>query len=77
MIIKSKDKHGNIIEFNPKARGSRYTVNGLKKKGVTTIIGEKFGKGALMWWAENCVFEALKRVKHDKKAVDEVQQFVK
>ena len=77
MIIKSKDKHGNIIEFNPKARGARYTVNGLKKKGVTTIIGERFGKGALMWWAENCVFEALyQKLKHDKKAVDEVQQFV-
>jgi uncharacterized protein YoxC len=77
MIIKSKDKHGNIIEFNPKGRGSRYTVNGLKKKGVTTIIGERFGKGALMWWAENCVFEALhQKLKYDKKAVDEVQQFV-
>ena len=44
MIIKSKDKHGNQIEFNPKGRGARYTVNGLKKKGVTTIIGERFGK---------------------------------
>ena len=77
MIIKSKDKHGNIIEFNPKGRGARYTVNGLKKKGVTTIIGERFGKGALMWWAENCVFEALyQKLKYDKKAVDEVQQFV-
>ncbi len=77
MIIKSKDKHGNIIEFNPKGRGARYTVNGLKKKGVTTIIGERFGKGALMWWAENCVFEALhQKLKHDKKAVDEVQQFI-
>ena len=77
MIIKSKDKHGNIIEFNPKARGARYTVNGLKKKGVTKIIGERFGKGALMWWAENSVFEAVyKKLKHDKKAVDEVQQFV-
>ena len=77
MIIKSKDKHGNQIEFNPKGRGARYTVNGLKKKGVTTIIGERFGKGALMWWAENCVFEALhQKLKHDKKAVDEVQQFI-
>ena len=37
MIIKSKDKHGNQIEFAPKARGARYTVNGLKKKGVTTV----------------------------------------
>ena len=77
MIIKSKDKHGNQIEFNPKARGARYTVNGLKKKGVTTIIGERFGKGALMWWAENCVFEALQQLmKHEKKPVDEIQKIV-
>ena len=76
MIIKSKDKHGNQIEFNPKGRGARYTVNGLKKKGVTTIIGERFGKGALMWWAENCVYEAIKQLmKHNKKPVDEIQQF--
>ena len=34
MIIKSKDKHGNQIEFNPKGKGARYRVNGLKKKGV-------------------------------------------
>ena len=77
MIIKSKDKHGNQIEFNPKARGARYTVNGLKKKGVPTIISERFGKGALMWWAENCVFEALQQLmKHEKKPVDEIQKIV-
>ena len=59
-----------------KVRGARYTVNGLKKKGVTTIIGERFGKGALMWWSENCVYEALKQLmKHNKKPVDEIQQF--
>ena len=76
MIIKSKDKHGNQIEFNPKARGARYTVNGLKKKGVTTIISERFGKSALMYWSENCVYEALKQLmKHNKKPVDEIQQF--
>ena len=47
----------------------------MKKKGVTTIIGERFGKGALMWWAENCVYEALGQLlKHNKKPVDEVQQ---
>ena len=75
MIVKSKDKHGNQIEFNPKGRGARYTVNGLRKKGVTTIIGERFGKGALMWWAENCVYEALgQMLKHNKKPVDEIQQ---
>ena len=77
MIKKSKDKHGNIIEFAPKARGARYTVNGLKKKGVTTIIGERFGKGPLMWWSENCVYEALQQLlKANKKPVDEIQQLM-
>ena len=64
MTIKTKDKHGNQIEFDSKARGSRYKVNGLKKKGVTTIIGERFGKGALMYWSENCVYEALQQLQN-------------
>ena len=75
MIIKSKDKDGREICFNPKGRGARYTVDGIKKKGVTTIIGERFGKSALMWWAENCVYEAFgQQMKHDKKPVDVIQQ---
>ena len=28
MIIKSKDKHGNEIDFNPNSRSARYKVNG-------------------------------------------------
>ena len=75
MIIKSKDKHGNQIEFNPKGRGARYTVNGLKKKGVTTIISDRFGKKGLMWWSEDCVYVALEQMlKQNKKPVDEIQQ---
>lgn len=74
MIIKSKDKHNNIIEFNPKGRSARYKVNGVNKKGVTSIIGERFGKGALMWWSENCVYEALNQLLHyNKKPIDEIQ----
>ena len=75
MIIKSKDKDGRNICFNPKGRGARYTVDGIKKKGVTTVIGERFGKSALMWWAENCVYEAFgQQMKHEKKPVDVIQQ---
>ena len=32
MTIKTKDKHGNQIEFDSKARGSRYKVNGPQEK---------------------------------------------
>ena len=75
IIVKSKDKHGNQIEFNPKGRGARYTVNGLRKKGVTTIISDRFGKKGLMWWSEDCVYVALQQMlKQNKKPVDEIQQ---
>ena len=43
MKIRSTNKNGDDIVFDPKGRGARYTVNGVKKKGVTTIIGERFG----------------------------------
>ena len=41
MIIKSKDKHGNQIEFNPKGRGARYTVNGLTISYLSRKVGGK------------------------------------
>ena len=49
MIIKSKDKHGNEIDFSPNSKSARYKVNGVIKQGVTTIIGERFGKKPLIW----------------------------
>ncbi len=77
MIIKAKDKNGNLIEFNPRGGRYRYKVNGEPKKGVTSLIGERSGKGALMWWSENCVYEALNyKFKVDGKAIDFSQQFI-
>ena len=67
MIIKSKDKHGNQIEFAPKARGARYTVNGQRKRSNYNYK-RKIWKRCLMWWSENCVYEALNQIlKHNKK----------
>ena len=43
MIIKAKDKNGNLIEFNPRGGRYRYKVNGEPKKGVTSLIGERSG----------------------------------
>ena len=75
--IETKTKDGQTILFNPKGRGARYTVDGVKKKGVTTIIGERFGKSALMWWSENCVYEALQQLqKYNKKPIDETQKLL-
>ena len=77
MIIKAKDKNGNLIEFNPRGGRYRYKVNGEPKKGVTSLIGERSGKGALMWWSENCVYEALNyKFKVDGKPIDFAQQFI-
>ena len=77
MIIKSKDKHGNEIDFSPNSRSARYKVNGEIKQGVTTIIGERFGKKPLMWWSKENVFLAIERyLKYQKKPVDEIQQFL-
>jgi len=48
----------------------------IKKTGVTTIIGARFGKGALIWWAENIVYESLcLNSKWKKQPVDFIQQF--
>ena len=40
------------LSLTQKVRVQGYKVNGLKRKRVTTIISERFGKGALMWWSE-------------------------
>ena len=75
MKIRSTNKDGDDIVFDPKGRGARYTVNGLRKKGVTTIISDRFGKKGLMWWSEDCVYVALQQMlKQNKKPVDEIQQ---
>ena len=76
MIIKAKDKNGNLIEFNPKGGRYRYKVNGEPKKGVTSLIGERSGKGALMWWSEHIVYQALSnKFKAMGKPIDFSQQF--
>ena len=60
MIIKSKDKHGNQIEFNPKGRGARYTVNGLKKERRSLqSLAKDLVRSALMWWSVRSVFMKL------------------
>jgi len=75
MIIKSKDKHNNEIDFSPKSRSARYKVNGQIKQGVTTIIGERFGKKPLMWWSEDCVYQAQMQLdKINKVPIDESQK---
>ena len=77
MISKSKDKNNNLIEFNPKGGRYRYKVNGMPKQGVTSLIGKRFSGGGLLWWAENCVYEALKAKLHfENKPIDHTQQLI-
>ena len=58
-IIKREDKHKNIIEFRPNDNRYRYMVNGETKRGVTTLIGARFGKAPLMLWAKKLPLTAL------------------
>ena len=77
MISKSKDKNNNLIEFNPKGGRYRYKVNGMPKQGVTSLIGKRFSGGGLLWWAENCVYEALKAKLHfENTPIDHTQQLI-
>jgi len=52
-VITREDKHKNVIEFRPLDKRYRYKVNGEVKRGVTTLIGARFGKAPLMLWAKN------------------------
>lgn len=75
-VIKSRDKHNNLIEFRPNDNKSRYKVNGSIKPGVTGLIGKRFAGGGLMWWAENCVYKAIEQIgKIDKMPIDQIQQY--
>ena len=49
----------------------------MPKQGVTSLIGKRFSGGGLLWWAENCVYEALKAKLHfENKPIDHTQQLI-
>ena len=77
MIIKQTDKNDNLIEFRPKEKFKRYTVNGEIKKGMTTTIGDRF-KGGLLTWKQNVVFEAMGQVfRKEKLPIDLISKYEK
>ena len=76
-IVKREDKNKNIIEFRPYDKKYRYIVNGEVKKGVTTLIGARFGKNGLIGWAKKLPLTALEyQLTEDGKSKDFIQSFV-
>ena len=76
-VIKNQDKHKNIIEFRPDDRKYRYIVNGEVKKGVTGLIGQRFGKAGLIYWAKNLPLDAIKwQLKDENKPIDFIESFI-
>lgn len=76
-ITKTQDKHKNQIEFRPNDKRYRYIVNGEVKKGVTTLIGARFGKNALINWAKGLPYKALEwQLKDEGKPIDYIENFI-
>ena len=49
-----KDKNGKIIgDYDSKAKGYRYYIDGKPKTSATTVIGKRMDKSFLQrWWRE-------------------------
>ena len=76
-VIKNQDKHKNIIEFRPDDKKYRYIVNGEVKKGVTGLIGQRFGKAGLIYWAKNLPLDAIRwQLKDENKPIDFIESFI-
>ena len=73
-----KNKTGNNIQYNPKAFGKRYIVDGEPKTSVTTIIGNHQNKNGLMFWKRKMVLDGLKDVLiRNKEPIDKINNLIK
>ena len=76
-VITREDKNNNIIEFSPLDKRYRYKVNGETKRGVTTLIGARFGKAPLMNWAKDLPIRALQwQLENEGKSKDYIFNFI-
>ena len=70
------NKFGNKIEYNPKAKGFRYHVDGQRKKSVTTAI-DAYIKLDLTKWVKRLRDEAMKEVMLKRKVpLDKINSFI-
>jgi hypothetical protein len=73
-----ENKLGHKIEYNPKAKGYRYSVDGQHKSSVTTSIGKRMDKGFLQNWSKKMRDESIKEIMlMDNKPIDQVNKFIK
>jgi len=72
-----ENKFGNKIEYNPKAKGYRYSVDGQFKSSVTTDIGKRMDKSFLQIWSKKMRDESIKEIMlMDKKPLDQINKFI-
>ena len=72
------NKQGKNIQYNPKAFGKRYMVDGEPKSSVTTVIGNHQNKNGLLFWKRKMVLDGLKNVLiSQKKPIDEINKLIK
>ena len=72
------NKQGKNIQYNPKAFGKRYMVDGEPKSSVTTVIGNHQNKNCLLFCKRKMVLDGLKNVLiSQKKPIDEINKLIK
>ena len=72
-----ENKLGHKIEYNPKAKGYRYYVDGQHKSSVTTDIGKRMDKGFLQNWSKKMRDESIKEIMlMENKPLDQINKFI-
>lgn len=74
-----KDKNGKIIgDYDSKAKGYRYYIDGKPKTSATTVIGKRMDKSFLQRWSKKNRDEAIKEIMlMEKKPLDQINTFIK
>lgn len=68
---------GNKIEYDPKAKGYRYRVDGQGKTSATTEIGKRMDKSFLGKWYKKNRDESIKEIMlMDKRPIDQINTFI-
>ncbi len=73
-----RNKHNDLIEYDPKAKFHRYCVNGEKKSSVTTVISTYKNTNAFLFRKRDKALLALKDILlAEKRPLDEINSLIK
>jgi|TARA_B100000287_G_C20463110_1_gene714170 hypothetical protein len=70
------NKLGNKINYNAKAKGYRYQVDGSPKGSVTTIIGKYIKPDLKNWYKKNRDDAVKELMLREKKPINEINDFL-